>query len=72
MHRYRLCVDLLNEITNGTLGGGNPAEAFATLYVWLRFSAQRQLTWQRNYNTQPRILSSAQHDLTLTIAHAHG
>lgn len=22
------------------------------IYVWLRYSAVRQLTWQRNYNTQ--------------------
>jgi alpha-glucan,water dikinase len=36
------------------------AEAMADIYVWLRYSASRQLTWQRNYNTQPRILSAAQ------------
>ncbi len=36
------------------------AEAMADIYVWLRYSATRQLTWQRNYNTQPRILSAAQ------------
>lgn len=35
-------------------------EAMADIYVWLRYSASRQLTWQRNYNTQPRILSAAQ------------
>lgn len=34
--------------------------AMADIYVWLRYSASRQLTWQRNYNTQPRILSAAQ------------
>jgi hypothetical protein len=26
--------------------------ALARIYVWLRYSAIRQLTWQRNYNTQ--------------------
>jgi hypothetical protein len=36
------------------------AEAMADIYTWLRYSASRQLTWQRNYNTQPRILSAAQ------------
>jgi hypothetical protein len=36
------------------------ALAMADIYVWLRYSASRQLTWQRNYNTQPRILSAAQ------------
>lgn len=36
------------------------AEGMADIYVWLRYSAARLLTWQRNYNTQPRILSAAQ------------
>lgn len=36
------------------------ADGMADIYVWLRYSATRQLTWQRNYNTQPRILSAAQ------------
>jgi len=38
--------------------------------VWLRYSAARQLTWQRNYNTQPRILGDAQARLTATITQA--
>ena len=38
------------------------------MFVWLRYSAARQLTWQRNYNTQPRILGEAQARLTATIA----
>jgi hypothetical protein len=37
-----------------------PEQALADVYVWLRYSATRQLTWQRNYNTQPRTLSAAQ------------
>ena len=40
----------------------------ARIYVWLRYSASRQLTWQRNYNTQPRILGEAQARLTGAIA----
>lgn len=35
-------------------------QALADVYIWLRYSSTRQLTWQRNYNTQPRILSAAQ------------
>jgi hypothetical protein len=42
-------------------------EALADLYVWLRYSSTRQLTWQRNYNTQPRILSAAQVSLRARI-----
>ncbi len=40
----------------------------ATIFVWLRYSSSRQLTWQRNYNTQPRILGEAQARLTHAIA----
>lgn len=57
MHRFNLCYELL-ERARGNL------EALALLYVWLRFSAIRQLTWQRNYNTKPRELAHAQDRLT--------
>lgn len=42
----------------------------AKIFVWLRYSSIRQLTWQRNYNTQPRILGAAQERLTHAIADA--
>lgn len=57
MHRFNLCYDLLEQ-AKGNL------EAMALLYVWLRFSAIRQLTWQRNYNTKPRELAHAQDRLS--------
>ncbi|HVV73701.1 MAG TPA: hypothetical protein VHI52_19710, partial [Verrucomicrobiae bacterium] len=37
-------------------------------YVYLRFSAIRQLTWQRNYNTKPRELAHAQDRLTQRLS----
>ena len=43
-------------------------DAMARIFVWLRYSSSRQLTWQRNYNTQPRILGEAQARLTNAIA----
>ena len=61
MHRYNLCHDLLDR------SRGN-VEALALLFVWLRFSAIRQLDWQRNYNTKPKELSHAQDRLTLKLA----
>ncbi len=64
MHRFNLCYDLLENL------GGN-VEGLALIYVWLRFSALRQLDWQRNYNTQPRELSHAQDRLTLKLAEQH-
>ena len=48
--------------------GEDVTDAMARIYVWLRYSSSRQLTWQRNYNTQPRILGEAQKRLTDTIA----
>ncbi|MBI3849107.1 MAG: hypothetical protein HY298_02275 [Verrucomicrobia bacterium] len=61
MHRFNLCHDLLDRV-------GNNPDGLALLFVWLRFSATRQLTWQRNYNTKPRELSHAQERLTQKLA----
>jgi alpha-glucan,water dikinase len=61
MHRYNLCYELLDRV-------GGSKEGLALLFVWLRFSALRQLDWQRNYNTKPRELSHAQQRLTSRLA----
>ncbi len=61
MHRFSLCRELLEQ-------HGHDADALATLYCWLRFSALRQLDWQRHYNTKPRELAHAQDQLTQAIA----
>jgi alpha-glucan,water dikinase len=64
MHRFNLCHDLLD-------GAENSAEALALLYTWLRYSALRQLDWQRHYNTKPRELSHAQDRLTTRLGAAY-
>lgn len=61
MHRFNLCHDMLDRL-------GSDVQALTLLFVWLRYSAIRQLDWQRNYNTQPRELSHAQQRLTLKLA----
>ena len=61
MHRFNLCYDLLDKVRNNVDG-------LALVFVWLRFSAIRQLDWQRNYNTTPRELSHALDRLTLKLA----
>ena len=61
MHRFNLCHDLLE-------GVEDDEEALALLFAWLRYSATRQLDWQRRYNTQPRELSHAQDRLTKRLA----
>ncbi|KAI8477159.1 MAG: R1 protein [Monoraphidium minutum] len=70
MHRFHKASDIINEVLDGFFEV-DTAQALADVYVWLRYSSTRQLTWQRNYNTQPRILSAAQERLTRTIAEAH-
>ena len=62
MHRFNLCYDLLDRVQI------NDLEGMALLFVWLRFSAIRQLDWQRNYNTKPRELGHSMDRLTLKLA----
>ena len=40
-------------------GDGLPA-ALTAVAVWVRLSAARHLTWNRNYNVKPREISAAQ------------
>jgi len=61
MHRFNRCFDLLDQARGDV-------EGMALLFVWLRFSAIRQLTWQRRYNTQPRELAHSQDRLTQKFA----
>jgi alpha-glucan,water dikinase len=61
MHRFNLCHELLD-------GAATDADALALLFAWLRYSALRQLDWQRCYNTKPRELSHAQDRLTSRLA----
>lgn len=64
MHRYNLCYDLMDR-------AGTQVEALALLFVWLRFSALRQLDWQRKYNTKPRELAHSLGRLTTKLASAY-
>lgn len=69
MHRFNKAAELIAGVITGVY---SPADdAMAKIFVWLRYSAIRQLTWQRNYNTQPRILGAAQERLTHAIADAY-
>jgi alpha-glucan,water dikinase len=62
MHRFNLAWELLDRVSSDDLAG------LALLFVWLRFSAIRQLDWQRKFNTQPRELAHAQDRLTIKLA----
>lgn len=61
MHRINLCYDFLERI-------GHSTEGLSLLYVWLRYSQIRQLTWQKNYNTKPRELAHAQERFTMKLS----
>ena len=61
MHRFNLCYELLDRVRNNVHG-------LALIFVWLRYSAIRQLDWQRDYNTKPRELSHAMDRLTVKLA----
>jgi alpha-glucan,water dikinase len=58
MHRFELAWELLDRVPAGSVPG------LGLIFVWLRFSAIRQLAWQRNFNTKPRELAHAQDRLT--------
>ena len=54
-HRYNKVYDILNQIDNSN---------YQWVLVYLRYSYSRLLTWQRNTNTPPRVLSGALSRLT--------
>jgi len=61
MHRYNKCFDMLNQVDVYDVNN------LAWIYIWIKYSNLRQLTWQKNYNTKPRELSSSQLRLTEQI-----
>ncbi len=64
MHRFNLCHDLLDRVRGDVQG-------LALLCIWLRYSAIRQLDWQRNYNTKPKELAHALDRLTGKLAETY-
>ena len=69
MHRYNLAHELLRRIlAPGAFTDAQVVLQLRHMLVWLRYSAQRYLTWQRNYNVKPRELAGAQQQLTLALA----
>ena len=74
MHRFNKAAEIIEGVMSGSYGRSQEelASAMSRVYIWLRYSSTRQITWQRRYNTQPRILSAAQDRLTRTIMMAVG
>jgi len=63
MHRYFRCRDILKDKSDL-----NNPDFVIVLFVWLRYSFIRQLTWQKRYNTKPRELQHSQICLTEELA----
>ena len=62
MHRYHKCSDIINNWDENT-----SIEYWTWIVIWLRYSYQRQLDWQRNYNTRPRELSNSMDRLSMIV-----
>lgn len=71
MHRFHAAADMIDGLLEGRHTDITLSDGLARIYIWLRYSATRQITWQRNYNTKPRDLAHAQDRLTQCIANAH-
>lgn len=72
MHRFNAAAEAVDNALSGRYGSTatEVGEAMAAIFAWLRLSSSRQLTWQRSYNTQPRILSAAQDRLVNALERA--
>lgn len=58
----------LQGLVDASMQHSHPEAAFMAVLAWLRFSAARLLTWNRNYNVKPREISAAQEGLTAKLA----
>ena len=66
MHRYHKCSDIINNWDENTSN-----EYWTWIVIWLRYSYQRQLDWQRNYNTRPRELSNSMDRLSMLVTNKY-
>ena len=66
MHRYHKCSDIIGPWDENT-----PNDYWTWIVIWLRYSYQRQLDWQRNYNTRPRELSNSMDRLSMLVTNKY-
>mmetsp|Transcript_13764 Transcript_13764/g.50112 ORF Transcript_13764/g.50112 Transcript_13764/m.50112 type:complete len:1383 (-) Transcript_13764:628-4776(-) len=66
MHRYNIATGILRDESNR-----DSPEGVAAVAVWLRYTAMKQLVWNKDYNIKPRELSAAQLGLTDHIVHMY-
>ena len=61
MHRFNKVYEIIESMDQQNI------DYLIWIFVWLRYSTIRQLTWQKNYNTKPRELSHSMSRLTNLI-----
>ena len=62
MHRYNKCYDIIQSFNNNINN-----ENWIWILIWLKFSNQKRLDWQRRYNTRPILLSNAMNKLSYEL-----
>jgi hypothetical protein len=72
MHRYNIAADQLQHLLGQHRGGGWVGGNLLAVAVWLRLSASRLLTWNRNYNVKPREISVALQRVNDTLVQVGG
>lgn len=55
LDRFNIAADLVDQARDAGLLG------IVGLFVWIRFMATRQLTWNKNYNVKPRYFPVLYH-----------
>ena len=63
MHRYNKCYDIIQTFDNKNINNEN----WIWILIWLKFSNQKRLDWQRRYNTRPVLLSNAMNKLSYDL-----
>ena len=61
MHRYNKCYDIIQSFNNTN------NENWIWILIWLKFSNQKRLDWQRRFNTRPVLLSNAMNKLSYDL-----
>ncbi|KAG1659718.1 hypothetical protein FOA52_012256, partial [Chlamydomonas sp. UWO 241] len=64
MHRFNAAQKLSDDASRSD----DAHSALTALLMWLRLSAARHLTWNKNYNIKPREISAAQERLNVSLA----
>ena len=66
MHRYNKCYDIIQNFDENTSN-----EKYIWILIWLKFSHEKKLDWQRNFNTNQIQLSESMNKLSLNLTNQY-